>query len=369
MGESCAAMRRKYGDNSPAGKTDSRANNRFAVAIKLTPGNISCMTPGMHTEALSSAIRLKPLYMERVWGGRELETVYGRELPAGSGPVGESWEVVDREDEQSVVVDGPLAGLTLRELWEKHRAEVFGEQAPDSPRFPLLVKILDARDRLSIQVHPPASVAGELKGEPKTEMWYIARADEGAALYVGVKPGVTRDAFAAAIADGTVEDLVHRLPVRAGDFIFVPSGRLHAIGAGLVIFEIQQNSDTTYRVFDWNRMGLDGKPRAMHVTESLKCIDFTDTDPALGVPDGTVLVTCPYFKVERLELKGDASTAWGRPGEFSILTLVSGEITVGGLTPAPGEFLLIPATLGEAGRAVQAKAGAVLLKTSFGGAR
>ena len=137
------------------------------------------------------AIRLKPLYMRRVWGGRSLEKAYGRKLPEADTPYGESWEVVDREDEQSVVDGGAHDGLSLHELWTNHRREVFGEGLPDSERFPLLVKILDARDKLSIQVHPPAEVAGDLGGEPKTEMWYIADAEPGAALYVGLKDGVS----------------------------------------------------------------------------------------------------------------------------------------------------------------------------------
>src|SRR5688572_19839291 len=149
----------------------------------------------MEVFEINSPLRLRPLYMERVWGGRMLESLYKRALPENAGPIGESWEVVDRESEQSVVEEGPLAGATLHELWEKHRAVIFGEAAPDTPRFPLLVKILDARDTLSIQVHPPADVAARLNGEPKTEMWYIAKADAGAALYIGVKPGVDREAF------------------------------------------------------------------------------------------------------------------------------------------------------------------------------
>jgi mannose-6-phosphate isomerase len=186
---------------------------------------------------------------------------------------------------------------------------------------------------------------------------------------VGVKPGVDRAAFAAAIKDGTVEEVVHRLPVKAGDFIFVPSGRLHAIGAGLVIFEIQQNSDTTYRVFDWNRVGLDGKPRTLHVEESLQCIDFTDTAPALGVADGSVLVDCPHFIVERVELGESASLKWGRAGEFSILTVVEGTATFEGLPLRAGDFLLVPACLTARERGIRTEHGAVLLKTGFGGTR
>ena len=242
-------------------------------------------------------------------------------------------------------------------------------RSPDSERFPLLVKVLDARDKLSIQVHPPSDVAAKLGGEPKTEMWFIAKADEDAALYIGVKPGVDREAFAAAIKDGTVADVVHRLPAKDGEFIFVPSGRLHAIGAGLVIIEIQQNSDTTYRVFDWNRMGLDGQPRTLHVEESLQCIDFTDTAPAMGTGDGSILVNCPHFIVERVELPEDSSMKWGRAGEFTVLTVVQGTANFEGLLLRRGDFAIVPACLTARGRGIRTGYGAVLLKTGFGGKR
>ncbi len=319
----------------------------------------------MADAVLTEPIRLRPLYMERVWGGRELAALYGRALP-GTAPIGESWEVVDRTAEQSVVAEGPLAGLTLHELWQTRRPEIFGDGAPDSERFPLLIKILDARDRLSIQVHPPAEIAAEMGGEPKTEMWFIAQADPDAVLYMGVKPGTDRESFARAIRGGTVEQSVHRLPVRTGDFIFVPGGRLHAIGGGLVIFEIQQNSDTTYRVFDWNRPGLDGRPRALHVAESLRCIDFTDTAPATGHATDGVLVDCPHFRVEQVELCGNEAVQWGRAGEFSVLTVVSGAVECAGRPFRAGEFLLVPACLGADRRCVHSAAGAVLLKTGFG---
>ena len=303
--------------------------------------------------------------MERVWGGRMIASLYHRDL-SGTAPIGESWEVVDRPDEQSLVEDGPLAGKTLHDLWQHHREAIFGAGAPNSERFPLLIKILDARDKLSIQVHPPADIAPQLGGEPKTEMWYIARADEDAALYVGVKPGVDRAAFAAALEDGTVADAVHRLPARDGDFIFVPSGRLHAIGAGLVIFEIQQNSDTTYRVFDWNRPGLDGKPRALHVQESLQCIDFTDTAPAMGREENGMLAACPYFRVERMALASGTEITWGGEGEFSILTVVEGTVECGTSVWHAGDFVLMPASMGEEARRLRAGSDAVLLRTRFG---
>ncbi len=319
-------------------------------------------------QPVTAPLRLRPLYMERVWGGRSLESLYGRLLPEGV-PIGESWEVVDRPDRQSLVRSGPLSGRTLHELWEQKREEVFGVAAPSTERFPLMVKILDARDKLSIQVHPPEDIAASLGGEPKTEMWYIAHADEGAALYVGVQPGMDRDTFACAIEGGTVEQIVHRLSVKAGQFIFVPSGRLHAIGAGLVIFEIQQNSDTTFRVFDWNRMGLAGTPRVLHVAESLQCIDYNDTAPAMGMVDGSVLVDCPHFVVERIQLVPDTSTKWGCAGEFSILALASGDATLNGEPLACGDFVIMPACLTVRERGVRTEKGATLLKTGFAGSR
>ena len=215
--------------------------------------------------------------MERVWGGRRLESVLGKNLPPGA-PVGESWEIVDREDAQSVVHDGELRGATLNHLWTQHRAKIFGTAYADhpAPRFPILIKLLDARERLSVQVHPPASIAPALHGEPKTEMWYFLDCLPGASIYAGLKRGVTRAAFETAMERGEVEQTLHQAPVQSGESIFIPSGRVHAIGDGCLIVEVQQNSDTTYRVFDWNRTGLDGVPRALHIPESMSSIDFED---------------------------------------------------------------------------------------------
>jgi mannose-6-phosphate isomerase len=213
---------------------------------------------------------------------------------------GESWELVDRADAQSIVADGPWAGTSLHTLWTEHQGAVFGSDLlqPEAARFPVLIKVLDCADTLSIQVHPPTRVAAALGGEPKTEMWFVAHAEPGAVVYAGLRAGVTRVAFERALADGTVADCVQSLQPMAGDSLFVPSGRVHALGAGLVIFEIQQNSDTTYRVFDWNRVGLDGQPRALHVAESLACIDYSDHAPAL-TRDAEELAACEYFRVTR----------------------------------------------------------------------
>jgi mannose-6-phosphate isomerase len=295
--------------------------------------------------SFSEPIVFEPIFMDRVWGGRRMETHFGKRLPS-YGRIGESWEVVDRPEAQSVVHNGPLRGKTLNELWTAHRAEVFGAGAPESPRFPLLIKLLDAQDRLSVQVHPPQDVAPSLKGEPKTEMWYVLDNYGDGDIFAGLRPGVTRDSFEKALKGGSVQDTVCRIPVTPGDCIFIPSGRIHAIGAGNVIIEVQQNSDTTYRVFDWNRVGLDGKMRELHIDESLKSIDFTDFEPQLQKPqgpDGETLVDCPYFHVEKWSLPAPREAA--PAGKFAIIAVTSGVVKCAGLEFKPGDFFLIPATL------------------------
>ncbi len=288
-------------------------------------------------------ITFHPLYMERIWGGRELERVYARELPDPILPYGESWEIVDREEAQSVVCDGRFAGKTLNELWTQHREEVFGDGFPDSKHFPILIKILDARDDLSIQVHPPANVAAQLGGEPKTEMWFIADCNPGAKLYVGLKSGVTRSDFESAITNGTVADCVHAITPESGSSIFIESGRLHAIGAGFLIHEIQQNSDTTYRVFDWNRLGLDNKPRELHVAESLASIDFHDFEPTMDVPNGERLASCEYFKTDLKKVTVGKSISNPCSDQFSIISIVDGALkSASGKIYGKGSFILLP---------------------------
>lgn len=309
------------------------------------------------------------MYQTRVWGGRLLKSAFGRELPDQNRPYGESWEISDRPEAESRVIAGPerLTGRTLGELWRSPdsalRCGLFGENAPGSGPFPLLCKILDARERLSLQVHPPAAEAEALGGEPKTEMWVVAHADPGAELIVGVRCGVTRESFKAALDDGTAESQIHRLAVSTGDFIFIPSGRLHAIGAGLVIYEIQQNSDTTYRVFDWNRLGLDGRPRTLHVEESLRCIDFTDAEPSLGVAETSQLAECEHFRVDRYQ-----NSVISLPTkQAAIVTVVSGPVRVGRADPVfeAGDFFLVPAHWEGAKRLVAEGEEATVLVTTW----
>lgn len=291
---------------------------------------------------LTAPIMFEPLFMERIWGGRQMESLFGKHLPPAAS-IGESWEVVDRPEAQSVVHVGPLRGLTLADLWGEYRRPVFGERAAslDAPRFPILVKILDAQEKLSVQVHPPASIAPNLGGEPKTEMWYIVHAQPDADLYAGLRRGVQRGEFEDALKRGEVEPLVHRIPVRTGDAMFLQSGRLHAIGAGNVIFEIQQNSDTTYRVFDWNRVGLDGQPRDLHINQSMLSIDFDDVEPPLLSRDGELVVECEYFRVEEWIL--DRPRRPNAEGDFAIVAVLEGKVRCGETDFEPGQFFLVPA--------------------------
>lgn len=293
----------------------------------------------------NTLLAFQPLYQSRVWGGRHFETLLNRVLPELQTPYGESWEISDRLDEQSLCTLSDGHSVSLNDLWMHHREAVFGSSLLSDPalRYPLLMKILDACDDLSIQVHPPAHLAAELGGEPKTEMWFVVHAEPGAKIYAGLHTGVTRDLFEQSIAEGTVADCVQVLEPRAGDCLFIPSGMIHAIGAGLLIYEIQQNSDTTYRVFDWNRLGLDGQPRALHVQPSLRSIDFNSPMPTFqkANADGQ-LIKCEFFDVRR-RIPGQTQLA--RPGEHLVIALIRGQLTAAGKTLHAGDFALVPACL------------------------
>jgi len=252
--------------------------------------------------------------------------------------IGESWEIVDRPEAQSIARNGPLRGRTLHELWTHDRDAIFGSVA-DASRFPLLVKLLDAHDTLSLQVHPPEKVAAKLGGEPKTEFWYVAFAIAGAKLLAGLRLAVTRDQFEKAVRDGTVADLVHTIPVQTGDSIFLPAGRLHAVGSGNVLVEIQQNSDTTYRVFD-----------------------FTDVAPKLTESKGETLVKHQLFEVQKWNL--DASREIIESGRFAIVCCLTGGVRLVDVDLRPGEFLLVPASLQD--RQIQPRAdGTSLLRVTI----
>ena len=290
---------------------------------------------------LTQPLVFQPIFMERVWGGRRLESLYGKRLPPGVR-VGESWEIVDRPEAQSVVHDGPFRGRTLHELWTKHRKEVFGD-APNTPRFPILAKLLDAQENLSLQVHPPAVIARELGGEPKSEFWYIADTAPKTEIFAGLKKSSTRSAFIKAVKQGKADSHAHQILVAPGDAIFLPSGRLHAVGAGNLIVEIQQNSDTTYRVYDWDRVKKGGRARKMHIAEALQCIDFTDWEPSLLKQEGELLVRYSFFAIEKWLLSKEREIA--PSGSFAIIVCLTGALECAGVAFRPGDFFFVPALL------------------------
>jgi mannose-6-phosphate isomerase len=248
---------------------------------------------------------------------------------------------------------GTFDGASLRELIEGHAADVMGPGWNASAPFPLLVKWLDCSDRLSLQVHPPAEVAASLGGEPKTENWYVAQSVPGASLFVGLKPGVESAGFAKAVAMGTAEGCVNKVSVAAGDSILVRSGQVHAIDAGNLILEIQQNSDTTYRIYDWGRAGLDGKPRRLHVDESLRSILWDEGPPDLvrAAPTSGTIASCDEFSIRRVVMGRGETLRFEAGQQPRILSVVAGALTTAGAAsgarPLPvGENVLIPWSAG-----------------------
>jgi mannose-6-phosphate isomerase len=241
-------------------------------------------------------LKFRPIFKERIWGGRKLADVFGKELPAGR-KIGESWELADLPGDKSVIVNGELAGMNIGEAVTKYPLQIMGKKK-FAGQFPLLLKILDAEDVLSVQVHPDEETCRRMgRGEPKTECWYIISAEPGAVIYKGLKGGVTRNDFEAGVRDGTVSQLLGKVAVHEGECHMLPAGTPHAIGAGLLIAEVQTPSDTTYRVFDWGRVDNSGQARELHIAEALESIHFTQEQ----LPVTTVgrLVDSRYFKVDK----------------------------------------------------------------------
>jgi mannose-6-phosphate isomerase len=288
-----------------------------------------------------SPLTFEAIFLERIWGGRRLESEFGKKLPPNAR-IGESWEIVDRAEAQSVVANGPLRGKTLHDLWTQHRHDIFGE-VPDSDRFPLLVKLLDAQEKLSLQVHPPEDIAKALGDEPKTEFWYVAAAERDAEILVGLRASLTREQFKRALDEKTVDDCVHKIRVKAGDAMFLPAGRFHALSGGNLLVEIQQNSDTTYRVFDWNRVDEKGRSRQLHVDQALQCIDFNDVEPKLIEPQGELLMRHKLFEVQKWEL--DRPREIVRRGQFAIVYCINGKLQCADVDLTRGGFFLVPASL------------------------
>lgn len=301
--------------------------------------------------------RFRPQYKDYLWGGDRIIRHFHRNEPPGV--YAESWEVSTRPEGPSVICNGPCAGTPL---------------ADALPGFPLLLKLIDARDTLSVQVHPDNASAARFGGEPKTEMWYVLAADPGACVYCGLKPGVDQPVLRAALASGRVGDLLERIPVTAGDAVFVPGGRVHAIGGGCLLFECQQNSNTTYRLYDWDRVGPDGKPRPLHIEESIRVIDWSAAAPPKLKPrrlrapgrNGRMLVLdTTFFRMERLDLV----EAWRTPSRrraFDVYFVADGtvEIRAPGFreTAAAGTTYLVPEGVRE--MEMVPRPGAVVLRVT-----
>lgn len=287
-----------------------------------------------------------PVFQPRIWGGRRLAEIFGKELPPDQ-KIGESWEIADLPGGQSRIANGPFAGQTLGEIVRRHTEDITG--ARDFPRqFPLLIKFLDAQDVLSVQVHPDAETCRRMgQGDPKTECWYILQAEPGAVIYKGFKEPVTRERFARAIADGAAADLLAAVTVRPGECHFIPAGTVHSLGAGLLIAEVQTPSDTTYRVFDWNRVDESGRPRPLHITEALESIHFDVTPDKLPVTTVGRLVDCEHFRVDKGHQAHRGELLLDR-GCLRVLIFLAGGGTILSrkVEPVPfkaGDCLLIPA--------------------------
>jgi mannose-6-phosphate isomerase len=303
-------------------------------------------------------LRFEPIYQYRLWGGRRLSNLLAAPLP-GDGPIGEAWVLSDREDHPSQVANGSLKGQTIAQLIEHYREQLMGKLAGRYRRFPLLLKFLDARELLSVQVHPsdahkdllPAGEAG------KTEAWVVLESGTGSRIYAGLKPGTNEYDLRRALTNGTVAEHLACFAPKPGDGVFIPAGTVHSLGGGVVVFEVQQNSDVTFRLYDWDRVDAKtGQPRALQVDQALACIDFAARAAGLVTPvvEATTpvererLFHCEQFRLWRL--RGQAPFTVGAAGVPRVLVCIegAGQIEHGGVTDEAGrgDVFLLPAVLG-----------------------
>ena len=303
-------------------------------------------------------LRFEPIYQYRLWGGRRLADLFSAPLP-GNGPIGEAWILSDRDDHASRVANGPLKGQNITQLMEQSREQLLGKLAQRFRRFPLLLKFLDAHEMLSVQVHPADSQSGLLPaGESgKTEAWVVVEAGAKSRIYAGLKPGTTREVLQRALANGSVADDLASFVPKAGDAVFTPAGTVHALGGDVVVFEIQENSDVTFRLYDWDHVDAKtGHLRALQVDQALACIDFVDGEAGLVMPlvEATTpvgresLFHCKQFRLWRL--RGQSPFTVGAAGVARVLVCIegAGQVDHGGATYAvgKGDVLLLPAVVG-----------------------
>lgn len=300
-------------------------------------------------------LKFHPEFKERVWGGRELER-FGFSMPEGS--IGEGWMIGEHPNGTTAVAEGDLAGMRLDELRDRFGAAWLGTKgiSAKTGRFPLLIKLLDCSDDLSVQVHPNDNYERLGDGElGKTEMWYVLDAKPGAKIIYGLREGVDRETLAAAIAEDRILDCLHEVSVSAGDTFYIPAGTVHALGAGVLVAEIQQNSDTTYRLYDYNRPGLDGKPRELHIEDSLNVIAYDGDGASYGKTElagdnaWLSLAASPYFVVEKGRIGGEWALSTSADS-FQIVIACEGTGAIrwadGEAALKPGDCYLLPANLG-----------------------
>jgi mannose-6-phosphate isomerase len=301
-----------------------------------------------------------PIFKPRIWGGRRLETRLNRPLPAGA-MIGESWELADLEDDRSVVARGPDRGKTITQMLETWGDALIGRAQLAAGRFPLLIKFLDAREPLSVQVHPDEQTAQRMGGGTrlKNEAWYVVEADDDACIYRGLQTGVGLDGLRNAVEAGRVEQVLNRIPARKGHCYYLPSGTVHALGGGVLVAEVQTPSDTTFRIYDWNRVdGATGMPRPLHVDEALACVSTNPVPSEAERPQHvasvwtsvTHLIRCPSFLIDRVRMV--AGAAQPIPTQEMAVWMVldgRGSIRCEGLKEpvgfAPGDTVLLPAGL------------------------
>jgi len=298
-------------------------------------------------------LKFKPVYKDYPWGGSRIPETCKRDVPEAI--YAESWEISDRDNGLSIVSNGSLAGKSIREILLGSPQEIMGTNVAGT-QFPLLIKLIDAKQKLSVQVHPNDETAAEFGGEAKTEMWYLL-GDNKTQVYCGLNDGVTKESFRQAVADGTSGDTMRPVPVEKDSVVFVRGGRVHAIDAGCLILEIQQNSNTTYRIYDWDRMGNDGKPRELHIEQAINVINWNDHENPLVEPkvlidtdtfQCTEVLKCEYFQLEKLTFSAPLKVPMSGK-TFHALFVSEGEASIewegGSLSTPAGTSVLVPAAL------------------------
>lgn len=290
-------------------------------------------------------LKFLPVYKERIWGGHNLARLLGRKLPKAK--IGESWDLCCHKNGMSVVANGHLTGKTLAELMAEYKEELMGKAYDPGGYFPLLIKIIDANDKLSVQVHPDDDYANRVEGEPgKTEAWFVIAAKPDAQIIYGLKDEVSRENFRQAFRTGDIMACLREVAVKQGDMVYIPSGLVHALLDGVLVYEVQQNSDTTYRVYDYGRVDKDGRPRDLHIDKALDVIKFDGQEDA---PYNKDKIESPYFQMQKIRIDNERPDVSN--DSFLIYCIISGvgEIAYhGGIESInKGETVLIPASLKE----------------------